>query len=150
MSQVIQFLFPDGILPLELVLLSLVLTLLFSVYRVFTRKPKSIPTLSIGLPFLGDALALGNDPVSFLRLATAKCGSIFRVNLLLKNVIFLQGSDMNRVYLDTKEEVWSFGGGMVGHLHGQRCSNSSNQLTTPCIHRASSSTKLSYQVILAT
>lgn len=34
--------------------------------------------------------------------------------MILNNIVFLRGTEMNKMYLDTREEVWSFGDGMVG------------------------------------
>lgn len=80
--------------------------------RKFLRK--SIPSPNIGLPFIGDALGYAKDPVDFVRQATVKCGQIFRINMILNNIVFLRGTELNKMYLNTREEVWSFGDGMVG------------------------------------
>ncbi|KAJ9325560.1 hypothetical protein DTO027B5_6328 [Paecilomyces variotii] len=97
------------VVPLGLPLL-LVIAISFSVLRKLFQK--SIPTPKFGLPVIGDALAYGKDPITFVRDATAKVGPVFRINMLLNSIIFLRRNDLNKMYLETREDVWSFGDGM--------------------------------------
>lgn len=75
---------------------------------------KAFPTPRLGLPLIGDALAFLNSPVGFVKDATNKCGPIFQVKLLFANIVYLRGTQLNRMYVDVKEDIWSFGGGIVG------------------------------------
>jgi hypothetical protein len=101
------------IVPVGLPLLLVILISFTILRRLFQR---SIPNPNFGLPIIGDASAYSNDPVSFVRDATAKIGPVFRVNMLLNSLIFLRADSMNKMYLETREEVWSFGDGMVCDL----------------------------------
>lgn len=94
-------------------MLSLFLFVIISIFLLRTFLRRSIPSPNIGLPFIGDALGYAKDPVDFVRRATVKCGQVFRINMILNNIVFLRGTEMNKMYLDTREEVWSFGDGMV-------------------------------------
>ncbi|OOF97634.1 hypothetical protein ASPCADRAFT_166660 [Aspergillus carbonarius ITEM 5010] len=73
---------------------------------------KAFPTPRLGLPLIGDALAFLNSPVGFVKDATNKCGPIFQVKLLFANIVYLRGTQLNRMYVDVKEDIWSFGGGI--------------------------------------
>lgn len=63
--------------------------------------------------FLGDALEYATRPVELIRKATAQCGNIFSLQILNVYTVWLRGNALNKVYLETREDVWSFTGGMV-------------------------------------
>ena len=85
-------------------LVGLCLILLAFVRKFFRDATRSIPSAKEGLPFgLGNIAAYGRDPVQYARNATARYGSIFRVNQILTDTIWLRGAKMNKMYLDTKE-----------------------------------------------
>jgi hypothetical protein len=63
--------------------------------------------------FLGDALDYATRPVELIRKATAQCGDIFSLQILTVYTVWLRGNALNKVYLETREDVWSFTGGMV-------------------------------------
>lgn len=94
---------------------ALVLSLVFFSLSSEAGK-KSPPAPNFGLPRIGDAAAFLKDPVRFIQKASKKCGSIFQVKLLFANLVYLRGTRYNRMYTDVKEDIWSFGGGIVGFL----------------------------------
>lgn len=63
--------------------------------------------------FLSDAEAFAMRPVDLIQKATAQCGSIFSIQVLTVYNVWLQGTVMNKFYVDQREDVWSFPGGMV-------------------------------------
>ncbi|GKZ79981.1 hypothetical protein AnigIFM56816_004190 [Aspergillus niger] len=73
---------------------------------------KAFPSPRLGYPLVGDALAFLNRPVAFVQDATRKCGPIFHVKILFANIVYLRGTQLNRMYVDVKEDIWSFGGGI--------------------------------------
>lgn len=76
-------------------------------------KTRRIPSAVFGLPFIGNIKEYTAQPVQYLKDARKKYGKYFEVNMLLTDTIWLMGTDMNKLYLEKKEDVWSFGGGMV-------------------------------------
>lgn len=70
-----------------------------TVTRTFTQPP----SVKYGYPFVGNILSYSQDPVTYLRKATAQFGRIFEVKMILTNTIWLRGNDLNKVYLDAKE-----------------------------------------------
>ncbi|KAH8699884.1 cytochrome P450 4F8 [Ilyonectria robusta] len=62
--------------------------------------------------FLGDALDYAMRPVDLITKATAQCGNIFSLQVLTVYIVWLRGNALNKVYLETREDVWSFTGGM--------------------------------------
>lgn len=80
------------------------LILLAIIRKVFRDVTRSIPSANVGLPLgVGNILAYGKDPVGYVRTATERYGSIFRVNQILTDTIWLRGAKMNKMYLDVKE-----------------------------------------------
>ncbi|KAF8476176.1 cytochrome P450, partial [Kalaharituber pfeilii] len=71
-----------------------------------------IPSAVSGLPLIGNITEYSSNPIEYLKNAKAKYGKFFEVNMLFTNTIWLMGSDMNKLYTEKKEDVWSFGGGM--------------------------------------
>ncbi|KAK7909085.1 hypothetical protein PG985_014963 [Apiospora marii] len=65
-----------------------------------------------GLPFVAAAARYAKNPIGTIRNATEECGAIFSIQLLNMSQVWLRGNDLNKVYLETREDVWSFGGGM--------------------------------------
>lgn len=79
----------------------------------FRNGAKKIPSAVFGLPLIGNMNEYFGNPIQYLVNASAKYGKFFEVNMLFINTIWLMGTDMNKLYLEKKEDVWSFGGGMV-------------------------------------
>ncbi|KAI1391905.1 cytochrome P450 4F8 [Hypoxylon trugodes] len=65
-----------------------------------------------GVPFFAAALAYAQNPVATIRRATSQAGNIFSIQLFTVYNVWLRGNDLNKVYLETREDTWSFGGGM--------------------------------------
>lgn len=64
-------------------------------------------------PSVASALSYAENPVETIRRATEQCGNIFSLQIFTVCNIFLRGNELNKFYLDVKEDTWSFGGGMV-------------------------------------
>ncbi|KAH7149623.1 cytochrome P450 4F8 [Dactylonectria estremocensis] len=62
--------------------------------------------------FLGDAIDYAMRPVELITKATAQCGNIFSLQIMTVYIVWLRGNALNKIYLDTREDVWSFTGGM--------------------------------------
>lgn len=65
------------------------------------------------LPLLGDAGDFVMRPVALIKEATEQCGNVFSIQILNVYNVWLRGNHLNKIYLDTREDVWSFVGGMV-------------------------------------
>lgn len=65
------------------------------------------------LSFLNDALEFITKPIELIEKASMQCGSVFSIQILTVYNIWLRGNDLNKTYLQTREDVWSFVGGMV-------------------------------------
>jgi sterol 14alpha-demethylase len=63
--------------------------------------------------FLNNAHEYAIRPIELVRKADAQCGRIFSIQVLTVYNVWLRGNELNKTYLETKEDVWSFGGGMV-------------------------------------
>lgn len=98
--------------PMVVAAALLFLLVVFQLRR--TGGSKAFPSPRLGYPLVGDALAFLNRPVAFVQDATRKCGPIFHVKILFANIVYLRGTQLNRMYVDVKEDIWSFGGGIVG------------------------------------
>jgi len=66
--------------------------------------------------FLADAHDYAVKPIELLRKASAQCGNVFSIQVLTVYNVHPDPNELNRVYLETREDVWSFGGGMVCFL----------------------------------
>ncbi|KAL2758014.1 hypothetical protein ACRALDRAFT_2057583 [Sodiomyces alcalophilus JCM 7366] len=64
------------------------------------------------LSFLSDAEAYSMRPIELLNRATAQCGNVFSIQVLTVYNVFLRGNELNKAYLEVREDAWSFGGGM--------------------------------------
>ncbi|KAI9676086.1 MAG: hypothetical protein M1817_000829 [Caeruleum heppii] len=71
-----------------------------------------LPAANFGWPIVGNIWAYSADPIAYLRKATARYGNRFQVNMVFTNTIWLRGTQMNKLYLETREDTWSFGDGM--------------------------------------
>ncbi|OJJ06309.1 hypothetical protein ASPVEDRAFT_45703 [Aspergillus versicolor CBS 583.65] len=85
--------------------------LLVLTVRWFLRSEK-IPTVSSGFPVLGNLRKYTLDPVGFISAATSSHGQCFTVSMLFGRTIWLRSPQLNKEYLETREDVWSFGDGM--------------------------------------
>lgn len=65
------------------------------------------------LAFLNDAKDFAIKPIGLIQKATRQCGDVFSIQVLSVYNVWLRGNDLNKVYLETREDVWSFVGGMV-------------------------------------
>lgn len=79
------------------------------------RSPVSVPGYrgEGALAFLSDAKDFATKPIGLVQKATRQCGDVFSIQVLSVYNVWLRGNDLNKVYLDTREDVWSFVGGMV-------------------------------------
>lgn len=126
-----------------LTVLTLVTGYIFS-KSVFRNGAKKIPSAVAGLPLIGNMNEYFGNPIRYLLNASAKHGKFFEVNMLFTNTIWLMGTDMNKLYLEKKEDVWSFGGGMVWHpyLDSLVLTELLHRIIILITTRVSSSTKL--------
>ncbi|KHN94316.1 cytochrome P450 4F8 [Metarhizium album ARSEF 1941] len=62
--------------------------------------------------FLSDARDFATTPIRLLQKATRQCGDVFSIQVLSVYNVWLRGNSLNKVYLETREDVWSFVGGM--------------------------------------
>ncbi|KAJ3499816.1 hypothetical protein NLG97_g23 [Lecanicillium saksenae] len=74
--------------------------------------PTDYPSVAVGLPIFGNLFHYSKDPVSFIESATRKYGTCFAVPMLMGSTIWLRSPRLNKEYLETREDVWSFGDGM--------------------------------------
>jgi len=99
---VVFFVFALVIAPIALLLHSLL------------PKNNKIPKYhEAGRPSLAVALKYAQNPVDTIKRATEKCGNVFSLQIFTVCNVFLRGNDLNKKYLDVREDTWSFGGGMV-------------------------------------
>lgn len=91
--------------------------LLMGALLIYVANPwrKRVPSYKgeSAFSFLGDALDYAMRPVDLITKATAQCGNIFSLQVLTVYIVWLRGNALNKVYLETREDVWSFTGGMV-------------------------------------
>ncbi|KAK5987504.1 Cytochrome P450 monooxygenase pyvB [Cladobotryum mycophilum] len=87
---------------------------LLAVSYLLGRKTNRIPRYHGKARFnlLSDALEFVTDPIEVIRKATEKCGNIFSLQILIVYTVWLRGNTLNKFYLHTREDVWSFVGGM--------------------------------------
>lgn len=84
------------------------------------------------LAFLIDAKDYAVNPIELIKTATAKCGDVFSVQVFTLFNVFLRGNKLNKFYLETREDAWSFAGGMVRDSPDPRswlASNTVNRVT---------------------
>ncbi|KAL3473898.1 cytochrome P450 [Aspergillus californicus] len=100
-------------LSTTLVAVAVILLLVKSTWSLPGKSTKNKPpSPSTGLPYLGDFLGYTKDPIRFIGKVTTKYGRVFRLKLPFMNVLYLRGAQLNRMYVDVKEDTWSFGGGV--------------------------------------
>lgn len=104
-----------GIPPYQLFLLFIVFATL-ACYSI-SWLTSSIPSAHAG-PLLGasNAKAMADYPITFLRQCSKKYGPIFRVNMVINSTYWLLDKQLNKAYLEMKEDVWSFSDGMVSRI----------------------------------
>lgn len=87
----------------------------FSIYRWIQGRSATIPAYKGegSLSFLSDAEAYAMRPIELIQKASAQCGDVFSVQVLTIYNVWLRGNILNKFYLEQKEDVWSFVGGMV-------------------------------------
>lgn len=66
-----------------------------------------LPPKASGLPLLGNALAMSNDPTSFIVEQYHKLGSIFRIQILDREITVLAGRDANMFAMREGKNVFS-------------------------------------------
>lgn len=99
-------------LPLLAVLAAVFLAKLL-VERLWPSQ-KIIPQPRLSrVPFFGNAAQALSDPLSAVERAGNHSGNVFKFNMGILDHVWLRGDDLNKFYVETKEDVWSFGGGMV-------------------------------------
>lgn len=67
------------------------------------KQSDQVPDALDGWPVVGNVVAYSNDPVSYLRKATAKYGKLFKTNMIFTSIVWLRDPDLNKLYLETKE-----------------------------------------------
>lgn len=65
--------------------------------------PKGYPSVTVGLPILGNLIHYSKNPVSFIESATRQYGPCFAVPMLLGSTIWLRSPQLNKEYLETRE-----------------------------------------------
>ncbi|KAJ3579184.1 hypothetical protein NPX13_g1383 [Xylaria arbuscula] len=65
-----------------------------------------------GLPFISLAVKYAQNSALIIRRATEECGNVFSLQIFTVCNVFLRGNELNKAYLDVREDTWSFGGGM--------------------------------------
>ncbi|KAE8212547.1 hypothetical protein CF319_g5480 [Tilletia indica] len=107
--------------PFTPVLLALLLGGLFFLYRLKLSDDKShksqalkvaIPEARVGNGYFTSMNAYNSNPVVFLRESRSTHGKQFKIPSPMADTYFLMTKQMNRFYLEMKEDVWSFGDGM--------------------------------------
>ncbi|KAM4066019.1 cytochrome p450 [Hirsutella rhossiliensis] len=64
------------------------------------------------LAFLSVAQDFATKPIGLIQKATEQCGNVFSIRVLSVYNVWLRGNELNKIYLDTREDVWSFKAGM--------------------------------------
>jgi sterol 14alpha-demethylase len=86
-------------------LASLVVAIVTALY--FRVKPASIPSIpnaTPALPFLGNAIHYGKDPVGYLCSQRARHGDMFLVDLVVLRMVFVLGSEgTNTIFKGTEK-----------------------------------------------
>ncbi|KAL8725325.1 MAG: hypothetical protein Q9166_007431 [cf. Caloplaca sp. 2 TL-2023] len=90
----------------------LLAALIVTVTRRTSKHSGQVSDVHYGWPIVGNAISYSNDPMPYLRKATAQYGKIFKTNMLFTTTIWLRNPHLNKFYLETKEHTWSFGDGM--------------------------------------
>lgn len=81
---------------------------LFAVLVIFFTRSSNdtsgkIPSPKYGWPVVGNITTYSKNPVAYLRKATAQYGKVFKVDMLLTKTVWLRGTELNKLYLDTRE-----------------------------------------------
>jgi hypothetical protein len=87
------------------------------VHSLLAKKNRIPKYHEAGRPSLAVALTYAQNPVDTIKRATEKCGNVFSLQIFTVCNIFLRGNDLNKKYLDVREDTWSFGGGMVSQFY---------------------------------
>ena len=77
------------------------------------KPPHGIPQYKTGIPVVGNLLAYVKDPYQYLKTAKAKHGGKFYHNLVIMQGTMLLGTEMNKFFLDRKEDTLSFRNAVV-------------------------------------
>ena len=77
--------------------------LLVKIVIKITKKSKSVTSARYGWPVIGNIVGYSTNPVFYLRQAAAKYGTVFGVNMLLTNTVWLLDTSLNKIYLEAKE-----------------------------------------------
>lgn len=104
-----------GIPPYQLFLLVSVFATL--AWYSISWLTAAIPSAHAG-PLLGasNAKAMANYPITFLRQCSKNYGAVFKVNMVINSTYWLLDKQLNKAYLEMKEDVWSFSDGMVSGI----------------------------------
>ncbi|KAK0542579.1 hypothetical protein OC846_006693 [Tilletia horrida] len=107
--------------PYTPALLALLLGSLVLLYRLQSsdgksflsgRSNKAFPEARVGKGMFASMNAYNSNPVVFLREARSNYGKQFKIPSPMANTYFFMTKQMNRYYLEVKEDIWSFGDGM--------------------------------------
>ena len=83
--------------------LALFAVLIIFLLRISKEPSNDIPSPKYGWPIVGNVIAYGKNPVAYLRKATAQCGKVFKVDMLLMKTVWLRSTELNKLYLETRE-----------------------------------------------
>ncbi|KAF4509487.1 hypothetical protein G6O67_003658 [Ophiocordyceps sinensis] len=109
---------PDLQFAIALLTLTLVWLAILAILAVFSVLRGRFQTYIPGykskgpLAFLSDAQYFATKPVGLIQRATEQCGNVFSIQVLSVYNVWLRGNQLNKIYLETREDVWSFKAGM--------------------------------------
>jgi sterol 14-demethylase len=92
-----------------IVIVAAVVVGVFILIQMLTKKrPKNSPPIaSVGLPVIGNYIELAKNPVDFVEKCFKKCGSVFTVPMLHKNLTFLVGPEVSTPFFQLSDEFMS-------------------------------------------
>ncbi|KAG0746411.1 hypothetical protein G6F57_004208 [Rhizopus arrhizus] len=71
------------------------------------KDPKAVPLVPSWIPFFGNAIEFGKNPIEFLQTCQKKYGDVFTFRLLNKRITACLGPDGNQFVFNAKQEVAS-------------------------------------------
>mmetsp|Transcript_6234 Transcript_6234/g.6395 ORF Transcript_6234/g.6395 Transcript_6234/m.6395 type:complete len:214 (-) Transcript_6234:997-1638(-) len=91
------------------IIVGAVLLGLFIITTIFGKKrPKNAPpTAKIGIPLIGNYIEFAKNPVEFIAKCLDKCGPIYTVPMLHKNLTFLLGPEVSAPFFRLNDEFMS-------------------------------------------
>lgn len=91
--------------PLQYGLLALAAVL---VLFALTGPPRGSPPMaSVGLPFIGNFIEFGKNPIAFILMGVEKFGNVFTVKMFGKRLTFLIGPEPAKQFFASKDDTMS-------------------------------------------